>query len=170
MKVDQIISQLANNKQVFNDLLKSTDQSVAKWKPSEEHWGLLEVVGHLCDEEKLDFKARIRQIFDHPELPPPSVKPLELVVAHKYAEQEFDLQLTRFIDERTDSIKYLEGVANNNWSAHSTASGFEERTAFFYLTNWLAHDILHIKQIIRLQYDYLSFATDIPLEYAGTWR
>ena len=42
-------------------------------------------------------------------------------------------------------------------------------TARLFLVNWLAHDELHLRQLIR--YDYLSLQSDSgeDLSYAGTW-
>ena len=42
-------------------------------------------------------------------------------------------------------------------------------SAKLFLTNWLAHDYLHIRQIIRYQYHYLKESTAIDLGYAGNW-
>jgi hypothetical protein len=38
-----------------------------------------------------------------------------------------------------------------------------------FLSNWLAHDYLHIRQIIRLKYQYLQRQTRESLDYAGAW-
>ena len=38
-----------------------------------------------------------------------------------------------------------------------------------FLSNWLAHDYLHIKQITRYRYNYLEEKTAINLQYAGNW-
>ena len=37
------------------------------------------------------------------------------------------------------------------------------------LTNWLAHDYLHIRQIIKLKFDFLKDQSDEHLSYAGEW-
>jgi hypothetical protein len=38
-----------------------------------------------------------------------------------------------------------------------------------FLHNWLAHDYLHIRQIIRIKYDYLKKTSGEILLYAGEW-
>jgi hypothetical protein len=35
--------------------------------------------------------------------------------------------------------------------------------------NWLAHDYLHIRQILRLKYEYLKSISEEDLSYAGEW-
>lgn len=42
-------------------------------------------------------------------------------------------------------------------------------SAKLFLTNWLAHDYLHIRQILRYDYDYLKQKTNLDLGYAGNW-
>jgi hypothetical protein len=41
--------------------------------------------------------------------------------------------------------------------------------AKIFLANWLAHDYLHIRQIIRYQFEYLKVKTEVDLNYAGNW-
>jgi hypothetical protein len=42
-------------------------------------------------------------------------------------------------------------------------------TASMFLSNWLAHDYLHIRQINELKYLYFKQKTDESLEYVGNW-
>ena len=42
-------------------------------------------------------------------------------------------------------------------------------SAKLFLTNWLDHDYLHIRQIIRYQYQCLKEQTHIDLQYAENW-
>lgn len=42
-------------------------------------------------------------------------------------------------------------------------------SAKLFLTNWLAHDYLHIRQVNRMRYLYLKTQTGIPLDYAGDY-
>ena len=37
------------------------------------------------------------------------------------------------------------------------------------LANWLAHDLLHIRQITTLHWEYLSNMSESNLSYAGDW-
>lgn len=42
-------------------------------------------------------------------------------------------------------------------------------SAELIMVNWVAHDLLHIRQINRLQYGYLAAHSSEPLDYAGAW-
>ena len=43
----------------------------------------------MFDEERLDFRFRIQWLFDKPEQTPPPFNPLDWVVDHDYASQDF---------------------------------------------------------------------------------
>ncbi len=42
-------------------------------------------------------------------------------------------------------------------------------SAQLFLNNWLAHDLLHIRQILSIKFNYLKENTEEPLNYAGDW-
>jgi len=42
-------------------------------------------------------------------------------------------------------------------------------SASLFLSNWLAHDYLHIKQIIALKYKFLEQFSGVSIKYAGDW-
>ena len=42
-------------------------------------------------------------------------------------------------------------------------------TARAFLANWLAHDALHQRQIVRYDYFYLKETSREDLGYAGQW-
>jgi hypothetical protein len=42
-------------------------------------------------------------------------------------------------------------------------------TARSFLTNWLAHDYLHLRQILRIKHHYLKTESGESLSYAGAW-
>lgn len=42
-------------------------------------------------------------------------------------------------------------------------------SALFFLTNWVAHDYLHLRQVTKVKFYYLDALTDATLQYAGEW-
>ena len=60
IQTDWLINQLADNKEVFLSLLEKTPPHIISWKPEPGRWNLLEIICHLADEEKHDFKLSIR--------------------------------------------------------------------------------------------------------------
>ena len=69
MEAESLFKELANGKAVFTGLLAGITQSDAQVKPNAESRSILEVVCHLYDEEREDFRRRLELIFFHPQEP-----------------------------------------------------------------------------------------------------
>jgi len=165
----KIIQELLVNRQVFKELLSTVPQAMCHWKPMPDKWCLLEIVCHLYDEECEDFRLRTRQVLETPSLPLPPIDPQGWVETRKYMEQNYSAKLDNFLAEREASVKWLESLTGPKWNNSYVHPRLGKMTAGLFLSNWLAHDYLHIRQIIRLKYDYLKIITDEDLGYAGDW-
>lgn len=168
--MNEIIEQLHKNKNVFYNLLKDENKIIFSWKPSAERWSLLEIVCHLFDEERNDFRFRVQWVLNKPHQIPPPIDPQGWVKKHNYIEQDYNTMLEKFIIERTHSISWLKTLENVNWNNSFEHSKLGTLTAKHFITNWLAHDYLHIKQILKLKYDYLKHQSGESLDYAGVWK
>jgi len=169
MKHHYIIEELTRNKSVFQSLLQNTSPEVYKWKQSDDKWSLLEMLCHLVDEEREDFRVRVHHVLSTPDNPASQIDPTGWVTSRKYSEQDFNTVLQTLIKERSESIEWLKTLSDPSWDNtyhHPQLGGL---TAKMFFTNWLAHDYLHIRQIIKLKYDYLSRSYDENLSYAGNW-
>lgn len=169
MDVQYIIGELKRNKLVFKDLLEHLNADLIFWKQNERKWCLLEIVCHLCDEEREDFRARVKKTLEEPGKELDKIDPAGWVASRKYIKQDYSDKLNEFLAERDNLIKYLESLENPKWDNFYTHPKFGKMSAELFITNWLAHDYLHIKQIIRLKYDYLDIMTNEKLNYAGDW-
>lgn len=169
MNHDYIIAQLARNKNVFEELLKNIDAEEQGWKSEPDKWCLLEIVCHLYDEEREDFRARCKHTLNTPKTAMPSIDPEGWVTARKYMEQDYSQKLTEFLNEREQSITWLKSLENPEWRNSYKHEEFGDLTANMFLTNWLAHDYLHIRQIMRCKFEYLKQVSDEKLIYAGEW-
>ncbi len=164
-----IIGQLKANRATFKSLISDIPPKAVTWKPSKSKWCALEVLCHLHDEEKDDFRMRVMNTLEDPAKPHPPVNPLAWVKEHKYMKQDFYEVAGMFLKERTRSVRLLNELKRPQWDNAYVHPKFGEMTAFFFLSNWLAHDYLHIKQLTRLKYDYLRATSGQPLVYAGKW-
>lgn len=169
MNHPEIIQELERNQKVFEGLLKGLTKEAYLWQPLPEKWCLLEIVCHLYDEEKEDFGYRTRHVLETPAEPFPSIDPQGWVLERNYKEQPFEVILSRFLTERERSIAWLKSLSSPNWSQFYDHPKFGPMTAQMFLSNWLAHDYLHIRQIIRLKFDYLKHLSKETLGYAGEW-
>ncbi|MBT8256324.1 MAG: DinB family protein [Bacteroidia bacterium] len=165
----KIVSELARNKAVFEGLLTGLDQEAYLWKVQPDKWCLLEIICHLYDEEREDFRARVRLVLESPEEHHPSIDPQAWVKSRKYIEQDFQSKLESFLKEREISVAWLESLEDPKWHNTYNHPKVGPLTAGFFLSNWLAHDYLHIRQITRLKYDYLGHTSGNVLDYAGNW-
>ena len=169
MNLTDIVSQLQKNAAVFQALFNVHSQELVTWKQNPGKWCLLEIACHLGDEEREDFRYRVRHCLEIPEQPMPMFNPVDWVTERKYLEQDFGSKVEEFIKERNASIEWLNSLETANWKSTYQHPKMGPLTAAFFLQNWLAHDYLHIRQITRLKYDYLDGKTEGTLEYAGTW-
>ncbi|MBN4070756.1 DinB family protein [Olleya sp. AH-315-F22] len=164
-----LIEQLQQNKNVFLDLLKDVNKDMYLWKQTPEKWCLLEILCHLYDEESEDFRFRTQWVLDKPKQIPPQFNPVAWVTERNYIGQDYNQALNKFIEEREQSIIWLQSLGNPKWENYYEHPKKGELTAKFFLTNWLAHDYLHIRQITKLKFDYLEHQSGEMIDYAGIW-
>jgi hypothetical protein len=165
-----IIEQLQKNKLVFENILKNESEAMVLWKQAPEKWCLLEIICHLNDEECHDFRFRVQWVLEKPNQTPPPIDPVGWVTNHDYINQDYATMLNTFLSERDKSIIWLKSLKNVNWDNAFEHSKLGHLTARHFLVNWLAHDYLHIKQILKLKYDYLQHTSRENLDYAGIWK
>ena len=139
------------------------------WKPQPDKWCLLEVICHLCDEEREDFRARVKHILFTPGDEMKSINPTGWVLERKYLEQSFDEKMSEFIMERKSSVTWLRSLKDVSWNNIYHHPKLGAMTANMVLANWLAHDYLHIRQIAGLKHGYLAGISGQDLSYAGNW-
>lgn len=169
MDHQHLILQLERHRAVFQALFHGLTAQEARWKPSPEKWCLLEVLCHLRDEEREDFRARVDHVLSTPDEPMPTINPVEWVAARRYLEQDMDVVLNEFLDERRASVEWLRALKDPRWEQAYQHPKVGPVRAQLLLVNWVAHDLLHIRQINALRYGWLQSISTEPLDYAGTW-
>jgi hypothetical protein len=71
---------------------------------------LLEIICHLYNEEREDFRARIQSILENPTVRLLPISPVKWVTEREYIKQGFDKKLAAFLEERTASIAWLNNL------------------------------------------------------------
>ena len=168
METTYIIRQLDLNKGAFEQLLKVKRPEEALWKPKPEQWCLLEIVCHLVDEEVEDFRLRVKTALN-PELPLVPIDPESWVAERKYLEQDFDNKVAEWVAERERSLHWLQSLGPVDWQSALPHPDFGPLSAYHFLANWLAHDHIHIRQILKVKQAYLAQLSGQNLSYAGNW-
>lgn len=169
MDISVLISQLQANKATLNALLRRTPTPLQQWRPHAAHWCLLEITCHLYDEEREDFRARLRSVLNDPSQALPPSDPQAWIRDRQYLQQDFSTKLNAFLQEREASIRWLKGLKDPFWENAYQHPKAGPLTARMFLTNWVAHDYLHIRQITRVKYQYLHATSGVRIDYAGTW-
>ena len=130
---------------------------------------LLEIVCHLLDEEIYDFRTRVKHALDTPEKELTPIDPEGWVTTRNYLSKDYDETLKSFLIERENSIEWLKQLGEVNWSNSLKHPELGDLSAASFLRNWLAHDYLHIRQILRYKFEFLKQSSEIDLSYAGDW-
>lgn len=164
-----ITQELSRNRTIFNGLLTRQTEEEYLWKIKPEKWCLLEIICHLYDEEREDFRARTKHVLETPTEPLPPIDPTGWVHEREYMQQDYTQMLSKFLKEREQSVEWLQSLQSPNWDNAYSHPKFGQMTAKMFLSNWLAHDYLHFRQIIKLKFDYLQQHTGETLNYAGNW-
>ncbi len=164
-----LFDQLARHGEVFRALFTALSHAEIHWKPTADKWCALEVICHLHDEEREDFLARLRSTLETPEAPWPKIDPATWVTERKYIDQDFHAVLAAFLQERERSLSWLRDLTDAPWDNYYLHPKVGPVSCELLLTNWVAHDLHHLRQVINLRYAYLKAHTTVPLDYAGTW-
>lgn len=167
--LDTALTRFAANADAIAALVRSASLEQARWKPSPEEWSILEVICHLYDEEREDFRTRVDFTLHKPAENWPPIEPQSWVTARGYNQRDPNERLEAFLQERQQSLGWLRGLQNPNWDSRNT-SPRGSMTAGQVLGAWVAHDHLHIRQLNHLHWQWLALsAAPLSLEYAGGW-
>ena len=92
------------------------------------------------------------------------------VTARQYNARELAPSLAGFLAARQESLAWLESLASPDWQA-SYEAPWGEITAGDLLASWVAHDLLHLRQLVELRW-FLTTKELVPhhVEYAGAWQ
>lgn len=169
MEAAQTIELLKAHAEALRGLIAGTPIEQARWKPTPESWSILEVVNHLYDEEREDFRLRLDYCLNHPGEAWPPIDPQGWVTQRDYNGRDLERSLRNFLEERQRSLVWLAALKQVDWQAVQTAPFGEIRTGDL-LAAWAAHDILHMRQLVELHWAHtVKQAEPFEVRYAGEW-
>jgi len=172
MNLNTYLQQFSQNTIAFVALLSGASDEEYLWRPAPGKWCLLEIVCHLTDEEREDFRARVRHVLETPDQPMPPIDPPGWVQERKYIAQNFEEMLNQFVRERKKSAQWLQELpplTEPVWDNAYQHPKLGAMGAKMLLANWLAHDHLHLRQLVRMKYERLKSLSGQELGYAGEW-
>ena len=160
---------LARNAERIGALVRGVSPEQARWKPDPDSWSILEVVNHLYDEEREDFRVRLDIILHHPDQPWPPIDPPGWVTERKYNERDLEGSLSHFLAERRRSLEWLDTLDVPDWEA-SYEAPFGLIRAGDMFASWVGHDGLHSRQLVELHRAFILHSGEpYALDYAGPW-
>lgn len=170
MDVAASIAALESNPAAIAILARAMPTEAVRWRPTADDWSVLEVINHLADEEREDFRTRLAFVLSPGDAIPPPNRPADWVIERGYNTRDLAESLARFERERRQSLAWLRGLTTPDWSrAWESGSGYVLRAGDL-LTSWAAHDLLHLRQLVELQYLYRAQqAAPYSVAYAGDW-
>ncbi len=169
MKITQMIEQLYLNGRHIFALVEGISDEQAHWKPDPSSWSILEVVNHLYDEEREDFRLHLDLILHRPDDDWPPIDPEGWVTARRYNQRELGSSVQALRVERQASLLWLKSLPSPNWDTRIT-NPYGSMSAGEMLASWAAHDTLHLRQLVELQHDWLvKLAAPYDTGYAGKW-
>lgn len=171
MVVQDYLNQMRNSADAIAALIQDVPVTQAHWKPAADAWSILEVICHLYDEERDDFRQRLDLTLYHPDQEPPAIDPEGWVVARGYAQRDHQSMVAAFLEERQHSLAWLNQLGDQNWEQSVNHPRTRGLRAGDLLVAWAAHDLLHIRQLNELRYLYLAHnAAPFAPAYAGDWE
>lgn len=170
MEIEDFIRRLSGNQQSIVDLVREVPEEQARWRPRPNAWSILEVINHLFDEEKDDFRMRLDYVLNRPGEAWPAIDPPRWCLERRYNERDLLESVQRFVAERQTSLSWLKGLASIDWQRAHEHPQLGTLRAGDLMLSWVSHDYLHLRQLIGLHYLYTAehsrpFSTD----YAGGW-
>ena len=169
MEFKLLYDELTNSTEMIRALLSDLSQAEAQLKPNPDSWSILEVTYHLYDEEREDFREHLDFILNRQNEEWHQINPPVWVTERKYNEQDFAAIKEKFLGERKKSLEWLKGLANTDWDKTYT-SQFGTMSAGEMFASWVAHDNLHIRQLVELRRHRIENITKpYDIRYAGDW-
>jgi len=165
IKVREIVHQLTVNAETIRALLQRVPDGQAQWQPTPETWSLEQVMEHLYNEERLDFRQHLKEMLNDPPQPWGAFHQEYLSLAS--CRQALD----RFMIERNSSIAWLETLESPDWEIKTQATFAKETitlSAGDVLVSWVDHDFAHLRQMIKLLHAWNEQkAAPYSTQYAG---
>ena len=169
MQFETLYQELQNSTEMIRALLSGITQAEAQVKPAPESWSILEVTCHLYEEEREDFREHLDFILHRQNEEYHAIDPQAWITERNYNQQDFLQMQGKFFAERQKSLAWLQEMSGSDWDITYT-SDYGSLTAGEMFSCWVAHDNLHLRQLVELRRERIEKITNpYPIGYAGDW-
>lgn len=168
--MDHAISSLRSGPETLRALVVDLAPEEIRWRPEPGKWSMVEVIGHLLDEEREDFRPRLELTLDAPGSPWPGIDPPARVLERAHQNRDPEGLLEDFVEERARSLAWLDGRGRVALEASHEHPALGTLRAGDLLCSWAAHDLLHFRQLLGLRFARLGqMSCPYRSDYAGLW-
>jgi len=167
--INDIVRQMSGNAEAIRALMQTVSDEQAQWTPGPDTWSMKQVMEHVYNEERIDFRKILKRMFKD-SLAAGGAQHLDYIPVESCRQA-----LDGFLLEREASIKWLKALQPSDWNiSEQWPFGPTGEVMIFsagdVLLSWLEHDILHLRQMIELLHAWHSRqAPPYSLQYAGGW-
>ena len=167
--LDQIIIKLTGNAEAMDALMHTVTEEQANWSLDASTWSMKQVIEHLYNEERIDFRRHLQEVLSNPPLTWGSLPGGKVPINDH--QQGFE----DFLTERHKSLQWLHSLGSVDWNsafptAHQPEGNTVKLNAGDVLVSWVAHDYLHLRQMIELVYAWqVKQAAPYSVDYGGEW-
>ena len=170
MKLEEMIAHLAIQADRIRALVEGVSDEQARWKPNADSWSILEVVNHLYDEEREDFRVRLDLLLHQPSEVAPPIDPQAWVLAREYNRRDLAESLSNFLGERQRSLEWLRGLGAPDFATEIVMPWGTTYHPGDMAAAWVSHDLLHLRQLVELHWAWTQRAVaPYQSDYAGAW-
>jgi len=169
MIFEVLYQEIAASTEMIRALLVDISPAEAQVRPAPDSWSILEVTCHLYDVEREDFREHLDFILHRQNEQYQAIDPQAWVTTRKYNQQDFPEMKRKFFEERAKSLQWLRAQATADWDA-TFESEYGSMSAGEMFVSWVAHDNLHIRQLVGLRrFRIEAIAKPYDIAYAGEW-
>jgi hypothetical protein len=148
-------------------IFQGTDLEMLRHRETDERWSPLEILAHLRDEEREDFRERARAAVEGRELAL-GIDPEAWVTERRYNEMDPGAVYLDWANERGESCRWLATLTLEDLEKTVEHPKFGTFAAGDFVAAWRMHDLLHLKQFARaLAASWAAALPDRRVEYAG---
>jgi hypothetical protein len=170
MELNAAVSAMACQMEALVAISKGLNAEQSRWRPTADSWSVLEVMCHLLDEEREDFRVRLDCILNRPGESWPPIDPQGWVSARQYNDRDLEETIEQLASERAKSLQWLSELDDEALATSAEAPWGDEINAGDMLAAWVAHDLLHLRQLVELCYGLRQKSAEpYSGDYAGDW-
>jgi hypothetical protein len=160
MQLEALIRSLETGAAAVPALAAGLSDEGARVPPAPGKWSAVEVVAHLADEEREDFRRRVRSTLEDPSAPWPPIDPEGWARQRDYRSRRLADVLADFRREREASLAWLRTLEGAPWERAYEHPKLGSLRAGDLLAAWAAHDLLHLRQLAGIRLALVQAAAE----------